>query len=82
MDITGLGSESVVMTSCDSLSVMRGTKRNADSCPSDRENAKKIGQFTHTHTLCNINVIYDSLQEGDCAFQHLGTKLVLTGEVW
>ena len=50
VDIAGLGSESVVMTSCDSLSVMRGPKRNANICPSDRENAKKIGKFTHTRT--------------------------------
>jgi hypothetical protein len=74
VDITGLGSESVVMTSCDSLSVMRGPKCNADICPSDWENAKKIGQFTHIQTLCNINVIYDSMQEGECAFHTLGLE--------
>ena len=65
---------SVVITSCDSHSVMRGPKCNADIYPSDWENAKKIGQFQYVQTHCNINVIYNSMQEGECAFQTLGLE--------
>ena len=41
------------MTSCDSLSVMRGPKRNADICKASGKTERR-SQSSHTQTLCNI----------------------------